>query len=407
LSDASAGPAAGNRRALRTFGGLSFAYFAAIGLFNPYSPLWLQSLGFSTLAIGGIASLQSWTRVVVPYAWSWIGDHSGQRVALLRLAALGTVLSAAALYWTRDYAAVALVVVLLFAFNGALVPLSEAAVARYLGPGSDAGQGFDAGRYGRVRVWGSIGFIVAVLVGGAVLQRLGVQAFPLMVLALNALLLLAAWRIPRVRDQVVHDSPTPPVLPLLRRPLVAWFFASVGFTVLAHSSLYAFFSLFLEDQGYGKSQVGLLWAVSIVLEVAFFWWQGRWFHRLSSWGWLQVAAVATALRFALLALAGDSPAVLVLTQMSHALTFAAHHAACTSLLHRHFPGRLRGRGQALYATLGYGLPGILGGVGGGWIIERAGYPALFGAASLAGALAWVCVRRGQRHVVAREEMAPV
>ena len=57
------------------FGALSFAYHASIGLFSPYAPLWFQSLGFSTLAIGAIASMQSWTRVVLPYGWSWLGDH--------------------------------------------------------------------------------------------------------------------------------------------------------------------------------------------------------------------------------------------------------------------------------------------------------------------------------------------
>jgi hypothetical protein len=65
---ACAGPP-GSRAA--RFGALSFAYFAAIGLFNPYAPLWFQSLGLSTLVIGAIASLQSWTRIVAPYAWSW------------------------------------------------------------------------------------------------------------------------------------------------------------------------------------------------------------------------------------------------------------------------------------------------------------------------------------------------
>ena len=71
-------------RPLRAFAGLWLAYFATIGLFNPYAPLWFQALGMSTLAIGAIASLQSWTRLLAPYAWSWAADHSGARVALIR-----------------------------------------------------------------------------------------------------------------------------------------------------------------------------------------------------------------------------------------------------------------------------------------------------------------------------------
>jgi len=63
---------------LAAFSAVWCAYFAAIGLFNPYAPLWFKSLGFSTLAIGALASLQSWTRVLAPYAWGWLGDHSGR-----------------------------------------------------------------------------------------------------------------------------------------------------------------------------------------------------------------------------------------------------------------------------------------------------------------------------------------
>ncbi|MBL8327475.1 MAG: MFS transporter [Rubrivivax sp.] len=381
------------------FGAVSFTYFAGIGFFNPYSSLWLQSLGFSTVAIGIIASLQSWTRIVVPYGWSWLGDHTGRRVWLLRLAAAGTVLSTLPLLWAREYAAIAVVVVLLYACNSGIVPLSEAAVSRLLA----TEQGFDAGRYGRIRMWGSIGFIVAVMLGGLALEHLGVQAFPALVLGLAACLLLAAWRLPAQREATAHASPAPPALPLLREPAVAWFFASVALTVLAHTALYAFFSLFLERQGYGKSQVGLFWALSVALEVAFFWWQGRWFDRLSPWRWLQIAALATVARFVLLAWAGQHLGVLVLTQMSHALTFAAHHAACTTLLHRHFPGRLRGRGQAFYATLGYGLPGVVGGVAGGWLVELAGFSALFWAAAAAGVGAAVCVSRGWKHAQRAKE----
>ena len=130
-------------------------------------------------------------------------------------------------------------------------------------------------------------------------------------------------------------------------------------------------------------------------EVLFFRLQGRWLRRLSAHGWLALAGAVTALRFAGMALAGAQLSLLVLAQLTHAITFAAHHAAhhaaCIALISQHFPGRLRGRGQALYSALGYGLSGLLGSVGGGWLIERFGFAALYGAATLAGVLALTCV----------------
>ena len=387
---------------LGRFGALTFTYFAAVGLFNPYAPLWFQSLGFSTLAIGAIASLQSWTRVVAPYAWSWMGDHSGRRTELIRWASMAALLAALCLLVVPSLppmdtgelvVVVSLLTVLLFVANSGVVPLYEALLAQLL---QTPDGGIDAKRYGRVRVWGSVGFMVAVTAFGVLLERFGIGVFPAFVAAMNALLLAAAFRLPAPKGEVAHDEPAPAALPLLKRPDVAWFFASIFFTVLAHTSLYAFFSLYLVSLGYGKGAVGALWAVSVVVEIVFFWTQGRWFPRLTPHVWLQVVALVTAGRFVATAAAGSWAPVLVVAQLTHAITFAAHHAACISLVQRYFPGRLRGRGQALYTTLGYGLSGVLGGVGGGWLISHMGFAAVFWAAALCGLLAWGCAWRSAR-----------
>ena len=392
---ADAPPPAG-RAVLARFGTLSFFYFAAIGLFNPYAPLWFQSLGFSTLLIGGIAALQSWTRVFAPYAWSWSGDHSGRRTELIRIAAFGSLLAALGLMGVEAALPVAAVTLLMFLANSGVVPLYEALLSQHL----HTAQGIDTARYGRVRMWGSVGFIVAVTSFGALLEWAGIAIFPVFVACMNLMLLGAALRLPATHTAAVHDEAAPPVLPLLRRPEVAWFFASIFFTVLAHTSLYAFFSLYLVSLGYGKWAVGALWAVSVVVEIVFFWFQGRWFPRLSAHRWLEVVAAVTTLRFVATAAGGAFAPVLLLAQLTHAITFAAHHAACIALVHRLFPGRLRGRGQALYTMLGYGLSGVLGGLGGGWVISVFGFTAVFWAAAVCGVAAWICARLAAQVAVA-------
>ena len=378
--------------ALGRFGALTFTYFATVGLFNPYAPLWFQSLGYSTLLIGLIVALQSWTRVFAPYAWSWAGDHSGRRTELIRLAALGALLSALGLLGVQAAVPVALVTAALFLANSGVVPLYEALLAHALHTES----GIDPKRYGRVRVWGSVGFIVSVTAFGALLEWAGIGIFPAFVAAMNACLLVAALRLPATHADAMHEEAAPPVLPLLRRPEVAWFFASVFFTVLAHTSLYAFFSLYLVSLGYGKAAVGALWAVSVAVEIVFFWTQGRWLPLLTPQRWLEVVAAVTALRFVATAAGGAYAPVLVLAQLTHAITFAAHHAACFTLVHKLFPDRLRGRGQALYTTLGYGLSGVLGGIGGGWIISHFGFAAVFWAAALCAGVAVLCARLAGR-----------
>ena len=377
------------RASVVPFAAVSFAYFAYAGLMSTYGPLWYQSLGYSTLAIGLLTSLQSSTRLFSPYAWGWLADHTGRREPLLRLAALGSLVSSAGFFAPVGYTWVAVVTVVLFICTAGVIPINEAVLAHRVSSGGS----LDMGRYGRVRMWGSVGFVGAVLASGFVLQAAGVERFPILVAALLGLLLFTAWRLPPSTEALHSASVALGAMSVLRRPVVAWFFAGVFLTVLAHTSLYAFYSLYLASLGYSKGDIGVLWSIGVVVEVVWFYLQGRWVHRLSMHGWLVVAALASALRFAMIAAFGAFVAVLVVAQLLHALTFAAQHSACIAVITRHFPGRLRGRGQALYAVLGYGASGVIGGVAGGALSEALGFAAVFWAASLAAlAAAWCCRR---------------
>ncbi|MGH8796348.1 MAG: MFS transporter, partial [Caldimonas sp.] len=356
--------------------------------FSTYAPLWFRSLGYSTLAIGVLASVQSATRVLSPYVWGWVADHTGRRAQLLRAAVALSLACAFGFLVTPSYAWVVGVTAALFVCTAGVIPISEASLAHLVSRGA----ALDAARYGRVRVWGSVGFILTVSVAGFALQWLGVARFPLLVIALLALLLWAAVRLPALPEAAHHGSAAG-AMAVLRQPAVAWFFGGVFLTVLAHTSLYAFFSLYLDTLGYSRSAVGLVWAVGVLAEVLWFWFQGVWIGRLSMQGWLILAALASVLRFAAVAAFGMHPWPLVLTQCLHAFTFAAQHTACIAVINRHFPGRLRGRGQALYTVLGYGVSGVIGGVGGGALSQAYGFPAVFWAASGAAlAATYCCVR---------------
>ena len=371
------------------FAALSFTYFAYAGLIGTYGPLWFQALGYSTFAIGVLTALQSATRLFSPYAWGWLADQTGRRERLLRIAAAGSLVASTGYFAPIGYAWVAVVTVLLFVCTAGVIPISEATLAHRVSSGGS----LDIARYGRVRMWGSVGFVSAVTASGFILQASGVGRLPLLVAVLLALLVAAAWRLPKSTEATHAPAAPTGALSVLRQPVVAWFFAGVFLTVLAHTSLYAFYSLYLASLGYGKGEIGMLWATGVVVEVIWFYFQGRWVHRLSTHGWLVAAALASVLRFALIAAFGAWAAVLVFAQCLHALSFAAQHSACIAVITRHFPGRLRGRGQALYTVLGYGASGVIGGVAGGALSEAHGFAAVFWAASVAAlAAAWCCAR---------------
>jgi PPP family 3-phenylpropionic acid transporter len=374
---------------VRPFAAVSLAYFAFAGLFATYAPLWYQSLGYTTLAIGALTSMQSATRIFAPYAWGWWADHTGRRETLLRLAAGGSLLASLGFYLATSYVWIAAICVGLFLCTAGVIPISEAALAHRV---SVEGR-VDIARYGRVRLWGSLGFIAAVATSGFLLQATGVGRFPLLCTALLAALFAAVSRLPSHREVGSANASAPGALAVLREPVVAWFFAGVFLTVLAHTALYVFYSLDLASLGYGKGAIGLLWAIGVLAEVGWFLFQGRWVHRLSMHLWLALAALASAIRFALIAACAGSAVVLVVAQLLHALSFAGQHSACIALIARYFPGRLRGRGQALYTVLGYGVSGVVGGVAGGGLSERFGFASVFWAASLVSVLsALVCWR---------------
>ncbi len=367
-----------SRRALLPFSALSASYFAHIGFFNPYLPLWLKDLGLSLVLISVLTSVQASTRLFAPYVWGWLSDHSGERVRLLRIGA-GVALGSACLLWfDLSPLWLGLVLFVMFVHTSAMMPMSEAAMAHLVSQGGD----FDAKRYGRVRLWGSIGFLVTVLAAGAWFEAFGMQQFPTLTIVSLLAVLLSALALPDLKEAVQAGPSKVAVWPVLRLPAVRWFFASAFLHVLSHIGVYVFFSLYLDSLGYSKTLIGLMWAVSVLVEIGWFFWQSRWLHWLPLTGWLLLCSAAMVLRMALTAAWADVLWVLVLAQALHAITFAAHHTACIALLSHHFPGRLRGRGQALYTVLAYGCPGVLGGLLGGLLSEHWGLVSVFWASVL-------------------------
>ncbi|MFI5445229.1 MFS transporter [Polaromonas sp. UC242_47] len=401
--------AAARRRQLAPFAALSASYFAHIGFFNPYLPLWLKELGFSILAISLLTSVQAATRLFAPYGWGALSDHTGERVKLLRFGASVALIASLGLW--MDFGSesgiwwLSAVLLLMFTHTSSMMSLSEAAMAHLISHGG----AFDARRYGRVRLWGSLGFLVTVFVAGSWFEVFGMKHFPAWTFVTLLAVTISVWLLPDLKESVSPHEEKIPVGPILRRPVVQWFFASAFFHVLAHIGIYVFFSLYLDSIGYSKAMIGILWAVSVVVEIGWFYTQGRWLPQFSLNAWLVVCAVAMALRMSITATGAGVLALLLFAQMLHALTFATHHTVCIALLSHHFPGRLRGRGQALYVVMAYGFPGVLGGLAGGVLSSAFGLVSVYWACTAASLVAMACAYRSwslQRRLDAAAAPAP-
>jgi MFS transporter, PPP family, 3-phenylpropionic acid transporter len=361
------------RRQLVPFAALSASYFAHIGFFNPYLSLWLKDLGYGIFAISLLTSVQAASRLFAPYAWGALSDHTGERVKLMRYSATAALLLSFGLWFDLGLVALMVLMLLMFAHTSSMMPMSEAAMAHLV---SQDGS-FDARRYGRVRLWGSVGFLVTVFLAGAWFERFGMHQFPAWTGVTLLAVVLSVWWMPDVKEAAHAHSDKLPVLPVLRQPAVKWFFASVFFHVLSHMGIYVFFSLYLDELGYSKTMIGVFWAVSVLVEIGWFFTQSRWLGRFSLSAWLVICALAMVLRLILTVSSASVLWVLLLAQSLHALTFAAHHAVCIASLSEHFAGQLRGRGQALYTVIGYGFPGVLGSLLGGVLVSNYGLASVY------------------------------
>jgi PPP family 3-phenylpropionic acid transporter len=234
-----------------------------------------------------------------------------------------------------------------------------------------------------------------VFVAGAWFERFGMGSFPGWTVATLAGVLICTLLLPNAKEAAhgAAHAAHEPIAAALRRPVVRWFFASLLFHVMAHFAIYGFLSLYLDSLGYSKATIGALWAVSVIVEIGWFYAQGRLIGRLRIEQWLVVCAGATALRMAMTAGLGDWLLALYAAQLLHALTFATHHTSCIAMVSKHFPGRLRARGQALFTVIGYGCGGVGGVLAGGLVVSHWGFRAMFAVAAVLGLLAMACAWR--------------
>lgn len=364
--------------------GYYFFYFAFIGAFSPYFGLYLQSLNFSAWDIGLVMSQMQLMRLLGPNLWGWLADRGQRRTVIVRLAGVISLAGFSSFFWLRELGGMLVAMAVLAFFWSAALPLVETLTFDHL-------RGL-RGDYSRVRLWGSIGFIGAVMAAGAVLDRVPAAGILWVCWAILLGILGLALSLPEApphRDEVA----APPILDLLRQPKVAALFSACFAMSAAHGALYVFYSIHLAGHGYSKTEVGGLWSLGVVAEILVFAAMSRIAARYSLRNLLIVSFAAAVLRFALIGWWVSSPVLTVLAQLMHGLTFGLYHAAAIAAVNRWFPGRAQARGQALYSSISFGAGGLLGGLISGWTWEGVGAAWTYGLSSLFALVGLICVLR--------------
>ena len=356
--------------------GVYFFYFAYLGAFAPYFSLYLSSLGIAATGIGVIMSLPQLVRIFAPHLWGWLADRGGHRLRVARICtAIGTAIYCG-LFVAQGVEALIAVVLLMSFFLSAALPQVEVTTLSHLGERS--------AEYGRVRVWGSLGFIAAVLAVGYALDWLPEAVLLWIMLAILigvAALLMLVPEAPRV-DQA-HDHV--PIGHVIRDPQVVALILACALMAVAHGPYYTFYSLYLVDHGYTKGAVGWLWSVGVICEIAIFFWMAHLFRRFTLRQVLIASFALAAIRFAIIAWCADYLWLLLVAQTLHAASFGSFHAAALGYVHRFFSGRHQARGQAIYTSLSFGVGGTLGGLYAGYAWQHFGAGITFSGAALCAA----------------------
>ncbi|PIV33626.1 MAG: MFS transporter [Lysobacterales bacterium CG02_land_8_20_14_3_00_62_12] len=362
-----------------------FFYYAALGAYAPYVGRWLDASGHGGYVVGAMMAMWYASRMVGPPLWAALMQRSAVPGYWFVAATLLTTLAFAGFLLASQVTTLLLVMAVFGTFYNALLPQFEAMTLTALAARST--------EYGRIRLWGSVGFLLVAATLGGVLDRIGNEAFPLVTLTLLLMMVIAAW--PHRHDRPsLHLADAGAVGPWWRRPDLRRLLLVALLMQVSFGAFYVFYTLHLQARGHSGLVIGALWGLGVLVEIAMFWRVPGWIERFGAERLMRWCLALTVARWLLTAECADSVAVLGAAQLLHAFGFAAFHASCMRQLVDYFPGRRANRGQSLLYAFSSGLGGVLGAALAATMWQIGGGRAAFLASALVAALAWWMLRSG-------------
>lgn len=372
--------------------GFYLFYFATLGGFLPYWNLYLKHLGFDAVQIGHLSALLVGTRIIAPNFWGWIADRTGRNLCLIRVTLFFSTLAFAGFLFVHGFFGLAALTFGFGVFWNASLPLFEAVTLAHL---SD-----DAHRYSRIRLWGSVGFIGAVLGLGWWLDRQPIALLPLIITTLVMLNWGATLMLPPAATRQAHESPVG-LWAILKRPDVLAFLIVSMLLQAAHGPYYVFYSIYLQQLDYSATVIGSLWALGVLAEIVLFIFMRPLLGRFSLRGILLWSLLLAAVRWLLIGWYAGHPVLLVSAQLLHAASFGSAHIAAIHLVQQYFGEQHLSKGQAMYSSFSFGAGGLLGSLYSGYCWEAYGAAFIYSIAALLSCAAFVIAVVGMRGRMAK------
>lgn len=337
--------------------GFYFFYYATLAAWIPYWGAHLSNRGFGVEFVGLSMAVILAMRIVGAAIWGYLGNRYKNYLFLIRMGALLSCLSYTFLLFADTRTAILLSLLAVSCCWSGILPQFEMITLSRLHRTPE--------NYSWIRLWGSFGFVCAVIVLGFVYGWLSVRILPYCVFMMMLCATFLTFSVPKGAPITTSDTKAS-LRPLLTDPMVLSFLVSCALIHLSHAPYYSFYTIYLRDFGYSHETIGALWALGVIAEMLMFVWLPR--VMLRYWVALLLMSVfLTSLRWGILAISDGRLWLLILVQFLHAASFGSFHAVGVEWIRRTFIGDLAGRGQALYNAVGFGVGGTLGALSSGML----------------------------------------
>lgn len=349
---------------------LYFFYFSMFATFLPFIARFLAAQGLNGLEISIIVAVINGVNIFSPFLFSFLADRTGNRILYVRLGyfAIGVfyffVLFGSGFWFYLS------VFGLFGVFLSAVLPQMESLTLDFLGESSR--------RYGEIRLWGSIGFVLVLWLTGWLLDVYSVTVLPLLGTFFCLLMLLSTFLVPKnSSDLPVNSSAKDTEVQLLPEFEVPWFQVSLLLAVavlwqFGMAPYNTFFDLYLKAQGFSAVLNGFLISFGTICEIFVFIYIARLLNRFSEQSLLIAALLLTILRWVLVYLFPESIVIILFSQVLHAATYGVVHPVIVHRIGRLFPTNRASFGQGLYVAIGTGVGLSVGNLLAGWLWDGTG-----------------------------------
>lgn len=329
-----------------------FWYFGILGLVVPFLSVFLDARGFTSLEIGEILAVITATKIVAPTLWAQLADKSGKQLTIVKIGALLSLLSFSLIIWTVSYWPLMFSLAMFSLFWTAILPQLEVMTLNSIRKSAKI--------YARIRLWGSIGFIIVAMLGGELIERYSAEAFSYIGIAILAGLFFSTLvsQQPRIKSLAKTDNSSI-IDKVFNSNFLLFFFAGLMLQ-MSFGPYYVFFALYLKKLAYSGFLIGIFIAIGVIAEIGIFIFAGLFFKSFSLKTLISSSILLTALRWYIVGHYADSDIALAASQLIHALSFGLYHSASIAFIQQHFNANQQSRGQAIYIGGVYGIGGAVG-----------------------------------------------